>query len=51
MANCTEKPEPLFISNVGGKRKAKLYRVAEIRGKSYAQMVRDWIDGLKEDKQ
>ena len=33
-----------------GKREEKLKRVAAERGKSVIQLVRDWIDGLKEGK-
>jgi len=49
MAKSTEKTTaPLHCSDVGIKRKDKLLRVAKLRHKSYVQMIRDWIDGLKE---
>ena len=48
MPDCKEEKYPLHFSNVGKRRKEKLYRVSLMRDKSQIQMVRDWIDGLKE---
>lgn len=42
------KKFPLHIPDIGARRKDKLKRIAKIRDKSYSNMVRDWIDGLKE---
>lgn len=48
MAGCKERKYPVHFSDVGKKRKEKLYRVSRLRNKSYIHMFRDWIDGLKE---
>jgi hypothetical protein len=47
MSDCKEK-YPVHFSDIGKKRKEKLYRISKMRGKSFIQLFRDWIDGMKE---